>query len=89
MTMKPASRGHIIESEELLGEELFLYNETNGAVHTLNSGAAMVWLLCDGIRDLKEIAQEIASTNRLPEGQVLPEVQAAVAQFQTLGLLEG
>jgi Coenzyme PQQ synthesis protein D (PqqD) len=55
----------------------------------LNSGAAMVWLLCDGNRDLGEISRQISSAGSLPQEQVLLQVQETVAQFQALGLLEG
>jgi PqqD family protein of HPr-rel-A system len=86
---RPAPRPGIVQSEEVIGDELFLYDNATGAVHTLNSGAAMVWLLCDGQRDEVEISQEIAATSNLTAEQVLPQVQEAVAQFRTLGLLEG
>jgi PqqD family protein of HPr-rel-A system len=86
---KPAPKPDIVQSEEVIGDELFLYDNATGAVHTLNSGAAMVWLLCDGQRDEVEISQEIAAANDLPAEQVLPQVREAVAQFRTLGLLEG
>jgi hypothetical protein len=86
---RPVPKPGIVQSEEIIGEELFLYDDATGAVHTLNSGAAMVWLLCDGQRDVVEISQEIAIAGNLPPEQVLPQVREAVAQFQSLGLLEG
>ena len=88
-TIIPDPKSSIVESEELLGEELFLYDESSGAVHTLSSGAAMIWLLCDGARDLESITEEIRSVSQTPTELILPQVQEAVAQFQTLGLLEG
>ena len=88
-TMIPAPRGSIVESEELLGEELFLYDQASGAVHTLSSWAAIIWMLCDGARDLADIIEEIRSVSQTSTELILPQVQEAVAQFQTLGLLEG
>ena len=88
-SMIPAPRSSIVESEELLGEELFLYDQASGAVHTLSSGAAMIWMLCDGARDLASITEEIRSASQISTELILPQVQEAVAQFQTLGLLEG
>lgn len=57
-------------------------------MHTLNSGATLVWFLCDGTRDLADIATEISTTFDLPKEEVMPQVQESVAQFQSLGLLE-
>ena len=88
MTIKPVSKKSIVESEELLGQELFLYDVSNGAVHALNNGAAMVWLLCDGTLDLVDIAREIICTCDLTQQEVLAQVQETVGQFQALGLLE-
>ena len=88
MTIMPVSKKSIVESEELLGQELFLYDVSNGAVHTLNNGAAMVWLLCDGTRELGDIAREVVATCGLPQQEVLAQVHETVVQFQALGLLE-
>ena len=85
--VKPLSRSNIVASEELLGEELFLYDETNGSVHTLNSGATMVWLLCDGTQDLEGISAEIESVSGLSKEDALAIVQKTVGQFRDLGLL--
>lgn len=86
LEMRPVSRSDV--SEELLDQELFLYDEATGTVHQLNSGAAMVWYLCDGTRDLKGIAEEIALASDVPAQDVMAEVQKTVAEFQALGLLE-
>lgn len=86
--MQPRPKEDLVESEELVGQQLFLYDEAINAVHQLNEGAAIVWLLCDGDRDVKSIAEEIAETYSLSEQQVLTQVQEAVAHFQELDLLE-
>lgn len=76
-------------AEELIGGELFLYDrDNNGAVHCLNSGAAIIWFLCDGTRNLASIASEIAEIAELPQPQILAEVQETMAQFKALALLE-
>jgi len=87
-TVKPLQRRGV--AEELVDQEVFLYDPSrdSDAVHCLNSGAAVIWLLCDGTRDVEGMASEIAATYSLPEEQVLAEVQETVAQFDTLGLLE-
>lgn len=83
---KPAGRGNI--TEEIMDQDMFLYDEHSGTVHQLNGGAAMIWLLCDGSRNLMGIAEEIASTGELSAIDVLPDVQETIAQFDNLGLLE-
>ncbi|MCH8282462.1 MAG: PqqD family protein [Chloroflexi bacterium] len=76
--------------ERLIDEELFLFDseDSNCTVHTLNGGAALIWYLCDGARDIQSIAREIATGFDLKEREVLPDVQAAVARFHELSLLE-
>ncbi len=71
-----------------MDQDMFLYDEHTGTVHQLNGGAAMVWLLCDGSRDLMSMAEEIASTSNMSTTDVLPDVRETVSQFQTLGLLD-
>ena len=84
---KPRTREDI--EAVLMNRELFLYDYDNdSAMHCLNSGAAVIWLLCDGTRDVEGMASEIAAAYSLSEEQVLAEVQDTVAQFQALGLLE-
>ena len=85
---KPVPKSSIVESEELMGQELFLYDDGSEIVYTLNSGAAMIWLLCDGTRDVESIAREIALTGKPPEEEILAHVQETVEQFQLLGLIE-
>ena len=84
----PLPKRQIAETEQLIGEELFLLDDRRGVVHCLNSGAALVWFLCDGQRDIEGMATEIANTFSLVKKQVMVDVRQAVAQFQALGLLE-
>ncbi len=87
-TSKPRPKQGI--SEEWVGEEVFLCDiEVDDTVLCLNSGAALIWLLCDGTRELKDIAGEIATSFNLSEERVLSEVQDTVTQLMTVGLLEG
>ena len=84
---RPRPRGDI--HEELVGDQLFLYRTgTDQAVHCLNSGAAVIWLLCDGTRDLASIAREVSVAYRIPEADVLGDVRTTLTQLNALGLLE-
>lgn len=86
LTMKPVKKNGI--AEEQIDHELFLYPAQSDQVHVLNSGAALIWMLCDGGRDMGSIASELATRFNLPEQQTLNDVQQTVAQLQALGLLE-
>jgi len=86
LIIKPNSKANI--EEELIDQELFIYDIGSDAVHCFNSGAALIWYLCDGTHDVESITQEIVSSFNLPEQQVLTQVQEIVTQFQTLGLLQ-
>ena len=88
LPMAPGPKRDLVDSEEVVGQQLFLYDESTEDVHTLSSGAALVWLLCDGERDMESIVREIASYFELPEQDALAFVQEAVSLFQEQGLLE-
>ena len=87
-TSVPQPRSVFCESEEVIGDHLFLYSPDNDLVYQLNDGAAVVWLMCDGASDLNSIAEQIGETYQLPVQDALEEVRAAVNQFESLGLLE-
>ena len=84
---KPKARSGM--AEEWLGQEVFVYDPSNGdEVHCLNSGAALIWLMCDGSRDLNAIAGELAREFELSETELLADVERAVEQFEELELVE-
>ena len=86
---KPYPRQDIVDSEEMIGKQLFLYAGDDGdEIHCLNGGAAIIWLLCDGVRDVEDIAKEVADEFDLPEHEVIAEVHETIAQFHSLNLLE-
>ncbi|MFV2044823.1 MAG: PqqD family protein [Anaerolineales bacterium] len=85
--IKPKARTDM--AEEWLGQEVFVYDPSNGdEVLRLNSGAALIWLMCDGSRDLSAIADELASEFELSETELLGDVEQAVEQFEELELVE-
>jgi len=84
---RPKARTDV--AEEWVGKEVFIYDHKNGdEVHVLNSGAALIWLLCDGSRDVESIAGELSEAFEKPDDQVLGEVQQTVEQFEALHLVE-
>ena len=88
LAIKPLPKASI--EERLIDQELFLFDgeDNSGSVQQLNSGAAIIWLLCDGERDVESMTREIAASSGVPEQEALDQVQEALAQFQELGLLE-
>ena len=84
---RPSTRTDV--AEEWVGKEIFIYDQKNGdEVYVLNSGAALIWLLCDGSRDVESIAGELAEEFELPKGKLIGEVRETVEQFETLNLVE-
>ncbi|MBE7553233.1 MAG: PqqD family protein [Anaerolineales bacterium] len=83
--MKPQTKIDI--TEELVGQELFLFDQKSETVFCLNSGAALIWFLCDGTREIDDIVSEIVLLSPVPEPQIRVEVHEAITQFQTLNLL--
>ncbi len=84
---RPRSKADV--QEELVGDQLFLYRaENKEAVHCLNSGAAVIWLLCDGTRDEVSMAREVSETYHVPEPVVLEDIRLTLARLKELGLLE-
>lgn len=85
-TLKPMPKNSIFQ--EIVGDTLFLCDENSAEqVHSLNSGAAVVWLLCDGERSIEQITAEIATAYALPYLDTQQQVIAALEQFQQLGLM--
>ncbi len=84
---RPRPRADI--QEELVGDQLFLYRaEDAETVHCLNSGAAVIWLLCDGARDEASLAHELSEAYHVPEPIALEDIRTTLAQLQDLGLLD-
>ena len=84
---KPCTRNNL--EAEIIGSEIFLYDSVNDdAVYRLNDGAAAIWMLCDGSRNLDEIVHEITSGYQLDYEEVWAQVQITVENFQQLNLLE-
>jgi hypothetical protein len=75
-------------TEELVGDELYLYGgESSTSVHCLNSGAALIWFLCDGTRGLAEVAEALVAGFGVPRSEIDDDVRTTVTKLQALGLL--
>jgi len=83
----PCTRNNL--EAEIIGDEIFLYDAaSDDAVYRLNDGAAMIWMLCDGSRNLEEITREITTGFQLDHEEVKAHVKSTIKSFQKLNLLE-
>jgi PqqD family protein of HPr-rel-A system len=69
------------------GDEVLVHDAKQGKVHVLNASAGKILQLCDGTRTVEEIAVAVANTFLTDTERVRPDVDAALAEFKTLGLL--
>ena len=84
---RPCTRNNL--EAEIIGNEIFLYDSaSDDAVYRLNNGAAVIWILCDGSRDLNEIVCEITTGYQLDQEEVRAQVKTAIESFRQLNLLE-
>lgn len=81
---------------ERAGREVMIYRNSQagsadmagGAIHALNPTAAFIWDLCDGAHSLLEIESALRHAFSVPaERDLAVDVRAAIAEFQTKGLL--
>jgi hypothetical protein len=73
---------------EIADGELIILDKAAGKVHQLNSSASFVWqCLSDGL-GAEEIALELSEAFGIERQTALVDVQAAVAQFQSLALVD-
>jgi DNA mismatch repair protein MutH len=70
------------------GDELLVHDVKNGKVHVLNASAGKILQLCDGTRTVEEITVAVANTFLTDTERVRPDVDASLAEFKGLGLLQ-
>lgn len=86
MKEKPKGHAHVIFQPSKEG--CLLLDKKNDRIHSLNATAAFVWTFCDGKHALPEIEQALQEhwEKKTPDSH--SEVESAIAQFESLGLLE-
>lgn len=88
-TMSQRVRPRAGVTQELVGQELFLSSGGGAAaVHCLNGGAAIIWYLCDGTRDLAGVADELVAQYGVAPDAAQRDVRDVVSKLQALELLE-
>jgi GeoRSP system PqqD family protein len=58
-----------------------------GTIHQLNLIAGEIWLLCDGAKDERAIAAELAEGYEAPVDEILDDVNSFVTECAELGWL--
>lgn len=71
-----------------IGEELLVYVPRSGTAYALNRSAAAIWHLCDGIRTIEEITEELGQWISRTRATLLPDVTQGVTRLHEWGLLE-
>lgn len=66
-----------------------VYDTRADATHRLSAEAVSVWLFCDGRTSVAAMADELIDIFGLAPESVAADVQRALAQFWSLGLLRG
>lgn len=72
-----------------LSDELVAYAPHSDDAYVFNTTARAVWELCNGRRTVFEIAEHLAKETGLNAEDIYEDVQGALDQFASLGLLEG
>lgn len=83
--MRPLARSESITTKSL-GEDLVLFDASNGAVHSLNRVAGIVWRAADGQTDLDALTRIVERTTGVTGAR--PAVDLAVEQLSRRGLLQ-
>jgi hypothetical protein len=74
---------------EIGEEETLILTEDGSTAVVLNAVGGVLWSLCDGSREVEELAAIICSAFPAAEpGGVRDDVAAVVTQLRSLGLLE-
>ncbi len=83
--MRPRRATQLLEYR--LGDESLVYAHENATAYALNRSAMAVYELCDGTRSVEEIAVELAGSLGCERDRLREDVERAVGQLQTFGLL--
>ena len=66
-----------------------MYNSERDEVSALNQTATEIWELCDGTRDVAQVAGVLAERYGVEPALLLPDVATLVEALRARGLLAG
>ena len=83
----PRARDDVVFRQ--LDQEWVVFDPRSDRLHALNLTAALVWTHCTGELEVSEIAAEVGAAfdPPVPGGEILADVQSAIARFGSEGLL--
>jgi PqqD family protein of HPr-rel-A system len=70
-------------------DELVLYDSREGQGFVLNSTAARIWTLCDGLRTTAGVAEAMATSYALEYEEALTDVCECLERLRDAGLIAG
>lgn len=83
--VKPArSPGFVMISE---GDDLILWSKNKTNKLTLNQSACLIWLLCDGVLDIKSIGEQLKQLYPENTKQLEVDIQGALRDLHNSGLI--
>lgn len=71
-----------------VGGEAILVDGRLGQAHVINGPAALAWRLCDGRRDIEQLATEFGRPFGLDGAAVRDDLVTLIEGFRQLGLME-
>ncbi len=85
-TAHPSTETALFDADEFCA---VIYDDRTNRLHSLNSSASAVWILCDGVMSPDEMAGELAEVFALGHEQATVGVSSALESFWDAGLLLG
>ena len=70
-----------------MDEEVIVLDLAGGSVHRLNPSATQIWLSCDGVTPVADIAARFAKEYGLSTDVALKDVLKGLAELERLGLI--
>ncbi len=70
-----------------LGDEYLFYDRDRDHVHVLNGSARKIFLLCDGIRTVAEVAAAFSKRYETDETVVRQDAERIIRELTDLGIL--
>ena len=82
----PSIRSAVFDNDEFC---VVLFDERANRLHRLGSAASAVWMLCDGDTEVANLVDELVQILGLPQDSTASDVQLALNDFWSMGLLSG
>ena len=71
-----------------MGSDTLVHDERAGKVHVLNSSAAQILALCNGMHNAEDIALVMSRQTGRPRDQMIQDVSRALRIFEELDLIK-